>query len=291
MPQFTIRQKSQSGQVLLVLVLLIALVITVLSSVSYRLTIETQATKSQEENVRVLAAADSGIEKGISMINNPSAPSVGQFRFSDPLIALTGLPSIDAERSNILITNSAANDFVSPEVPQDDQYTFYVADYPNFTNSYTGNLIFYFGSDGAGDCLGARSRPALEVSIVYGQNNELVDRLLYEPCTTDMFIAGAYGSKKILPVAAATTLSGNSFSYHTTNNPLNMSLFPEAKMVVVRTLFAKTRVGFSSGGIAQLPSQGKLIRSEAVSKAGSSKVVTLTQSLPQIPADFFVTTF
>ncbi len=61
------RQNLQSGQVLLVLVLLIALVITVLSSISYRLTTEIQSTKSQEENVRVLAAADSGIEKGINI--------------------------------------------------------------------------------------------------------------------------------------------------------------------------------------------------------------------------------
>ncbi len=284
------RQNLQSGQVLLVLVLLIALVITVLSSISYRLTTEIQSTKSQEENVRVLAAADSGIEKGINMINTAGSPAIGQFSFSDATVGITNLPGIDSQRSRIIITDSAANNFVSPEVPQDDQYTFYVASYPSLTSSYTGNLILYFGSDGAGSC-NSRSTPALEVSIIYGANSDQIDKRLYERCTSGQQVAGAYNSSKISPNATSSTVGGINFSYNTSNNPLNIGAYPNAKMVIVRTLFAKTRVGFATGTAAILPSQGKLIRSEAVSRSGTSKVVTLTQSFPQIPADFFVTTF
>ena len=281
----------QRGQVLLVLVLIIALVITVLTSVSYRLTTETQTTKSQGENVQVLAAADSGIEKAISVISDPSSPSTGTFQFNNATIGLTSLPGIDASRSRVIITNSVANEYVTAEVPQDDQYTFYVGNYPNFTSFYTGNLILYYGSDGAGDCATPRSTPALEVSIIYGANGDQIERFLYESCTSGMNIVGSYNTYKMAPDTVATTFGGINFSYNTISKPLDISLYPSAKMVIVRTLFAKTRRGFSSGSAAQLPSQGKLIRSEAISKSGISKVVTLKQSFPQIPADFFVTSF
>lgn len=290
MSKLEIRNNPQSGQVLLVLVLLIALVITLLTALSYRLTSETQSTKSQEENVRVLAAADSGIEKGISLINNPSGPTSGQFTYSDANIGLNSLPGIDPLRSRVIIADSVSNQFVSPEVPQDDQYTFYVSNYPNFTSTYSGNLIFYYGSDGAGSC-NSRTTPALEVSIIYGANNDQIERFLYESCTSGLNILGTYGTNKIAPSTTARTVGGVNFSYNTSNRPLNMNSYTNAKLVIVRTLFAKTRVAFASGTAAQLPSQGKLVRSEAVSKSGTSKIVTLQQSYPQIPADFFVTTF
>ena len=284
------RYNPQSGQVLLVLVLLIALVITVLTSLSYRLTSETQSTKSQEESVRVLAAADSGIEKGINMINTPSSPSSGQFSYSDANVGLNNLPGIDAQRSRLILADNISNQFVSPELPQDDQYTFYIGNYPTFTTSYTGRLIFYYGSDGLGTCSG-RNAPALEVSIIYGTNNDQIERFLYESCTSGLNILGPYNANKIAPSSTATVLGGINFAYNTANSPLNMSAYPNTKIVVVRSLFAKTRIGFDSGGAMQLPSQGKLIRSEAISRSGVSKIVTLQQSFPQIPADFFVTTF
>ncbi|CAN5210097.1 hypothetical protein BH09PAT2_BH09PAT2_10110 [soil metagenome] len=288
--QLRYRHNPEDGQVLLVLVLLIALVITVLTAVSYRITTETQTTKSQEENVRVLAAADSGVEKGVNMINSAASPSTGQFQFSDPSVGLTNLPGIDSQRSRIILTDSVANQFVSSEVPQDEQYTFFLANYPALTSSYTGNIIFYYGSDGTGDCT-TRSTPALEVSIIYGPNSDQIKRLLYETCRSGQKIDGSYNSSKIEPTTATLAFGGVNFGYNTITNPLVISAYPNAKIMIVRTLFAKTRVGFASGTAAQLPSQGKLIRSEAVSRAGTSKVVTLTQSFPQIPADFFVTTF
>ncbi len=284
------RYNPQSGQVLLVLVLLIALVITVLTALSYRLSTETKTTKAQEENVKVLAAADSGIEKGISIINNPSGQVVGQFSYSDAVIGLTNLPGIDAQRSKLIITDSVSNEFVSPEVPQDDQYTFYVGNYPTFTSSYTGRLIFYYGSDGVGSCA-TRNTPALEVSIIYGPNSDQIERFLYESCTSGMNILGPYNANKVAPNSATVVLGGVNFSFNTANTPLSLNAYPNAKIIVVRSLFAKTRIGFASGNAGQLPSQGKLIRSEAVSRSGISKVVTLQQSFPQIPADFFVTTF
>ncbi len=284
------RYNSKSGQVLLVLVLLIALVITVLTSLSYRLTSETQSTKSQEESVRVLAAADSGIERGINMINTPTTPSTGQYTYSDTNVGLNNLPGIDAQRSRLILTDSISNQFVSPEVPQDDQYTFYVGNYPAFTSSYTGRLIFYYGSDGVGAC-NTRNTPALEVSIIYGPNSDQIERFLYESCTSGMNILGPYNTNKIAPNSATVLLGGVNFAFNTANNPLSLNAYPNAKIVIVRSLFAKTRVGFNSGSATQLPSQGKLIRAEAVSRSGISKVVTLQQSFPQIPADFFVTTF
>ena len=59
------KSSVESGQSLLVIVLLISVVFVLIATASYRLTTETQSTKAQEESIRVLAAADSGIEKGV----------------------------------------------------------------------------------------------------------------------------------------------------------------------------------------------------------------------------------
>ena len=54
---------NQKGQALIIIVLMIALMLTVITAVSYQSTVEIQSSKQQEESVRALAAADSGIER------------------------------------------------------------------------------------------------------------------------------------------------------------------------------------------------------------------------------------
>lgn len=277
-------KKDNSGQALIIIVLIIALVLTVIAASSYQLTVQTEGSKLQEESVRALAAADAGIEVGLKIANTERAPQ--SYSYNDPLVNIS-LPGIDPTKSQILVTTTSQTSFSSPLVLKDDQYTFYTNDFPTFTNpvSFGGLLRIHFGSEGSGDCNAPRSRPALEMTIIYGSNNDMQRRII-EPCTTGQTVS----SSSSYPVSLVpTTFESITYQYQIAN--INMlGEFPDAKMIIIRPLFANTRLFFSAQS-SSFPSQGKRIEARAFSISGPSKIVTIFQSLPQIPADFFVTSF
>ncbi|MFA9288347.1 MAG: hypothetical protein ACEQSA_00510 [Weeksellaceae bacterium] len=288
---------TRSGQALLMLVLVIAMVLTVVVATSFRLSTDTQQTRQQEESVRVLAAADSGIEKGIQEAN---AGSTGVKTFEELDLTLAG---IDAENSKVYITQNTSTQFVSPIVQRDDQYIFYLSNYPTNSTYFTGSINLYFGSSGGASCGSGpspRNIPALEVTLVQGDANTDVRRWLIDSCTTGQYIAA--DSNKIAPalhsppVTLTVDESDYSFTHDVSANTIDIVGGNKPKMLIVRTLYENTRLGFVSsssgfGSSANFLPQGKEIRAEARSISGTSKVVSLFQSLPQIPADFFVTTF
>ncbi|MDP4011750.1 MAG: pilus assembly PilX N-terminal domain-containing protein [Candidatus Roizmanbacteria bacterium] len=271
---------GNSGQALIIIVLMIALVLTVIAASSYQLTVQTEGSKLQEESVRALAAADAGIEAGLQIANTESAPQT--YTFESQGINLAG---IDATRSEIIVTTPSRSDFVSSLVPKDDQFTFYTAAFPEYpAPSFDGSLTIFFGSEGAGNC-SSRSTPALELTFISGVGNSVQHRLV-EPCTPPgQLIEGTSLTVSATPV----TVGDVTFNYQV--QAIDMNSFPDAKMIIVRPLFGSTRLRFLAGAGQSFPNQGKLIESRSYSISGPSKIVTIFQSLPQLPADFFVTSF
>ncbi len=271
--------KSRAGQSLLIIVLLIAVVFTIIASASYRLTTETQSARIQEDTVRTLAAADSGIEKGLQLLSDNEQ---GTFAFNNVDVGLT-LSGIDAAASTLTIATASTNAFTSPVVQKDEQFTFYLYDYPNGTNYFSNSLNVFFGSQGGLNC-NTRNTPSLEVTLIYGASAS-IQRWVAEPCpATAPFIESSSGTATI---TSGGTVDGQAYTRKIT---LNFSSYSQARLLVIRPLFADTRLGFQpvTGSIS---SQGRTITAEAVSTTGISKIVTLFRSNPQIPADFFVTTF
>ena len=269
----------KSGQALIMLVLMIALLMTIVAATSFRLTTEIQSSKLQEESVRALAAADAGIEVGLR-IANTTGSSIVPITFAAANINVAG---VDLARSQITITDTPA-DFVSQLVPKDEQLTYYLQEYPDYTSSYTGDITVLFGSEGAGTCgsgLGGRTIPAIEITYILGGSPNQVKREILEPCPPGTFQIGGVGHATVLSVPE--TVDGITYNYSATLSGLG-----GYEIAFMRTLFSGTR--FIVRG-RPLSTQGKLIRSEARSLSGPSKVVTIFQSLPQLPADFFVTTF
>ncbi len=275
------RINYRSGQSLLVIVLLIAVVFTLIASASYRLTTETQSARIQEDTVKTLAAADSGIEKGIQMLNDKQQ---GTFLFKDVPGGLT-LSGIDSTKSSIDISSDTTNIFVSPLVQKDDQYTFYLYDYPNGTSYYNGNMTIYF-APASSSCGASRTASALEISVINAANN--IYRWVVEPCGSNPRIQSDSGT--IAATAGSYNPGGlGSFSYSI--NFTQLTSITNPKLLIIRPLFASTTLGFQRSGSGTFFTQGQTITAEAVSTTGISKVVTLFRSYPQIPADFFVTTF
>jgi len=275
---------SKSGQVLLIIVMILATVVTIVMAVVFKSTTNTQLTKLEQESNKALVAAEAGLEKAMKK-------NVGIYGFSADL-GLSGYPGIDLTNSNVDVALEGDNKtFISPSIQTDGQYTFYMVGYDAFTQTlgtdyFTGNIKIYFASDG-GSCDGTRNLPALEITFVkWDDTNYILEKKLIEECSG----SGNYltGTADIVNPNSSSGLGGAPFSYEA-----DLGAVPATtKLIIVRTLFAGTKIGLESttGGVNLKP-QGRMLTSQVKAYSGVEKKVQLFQSYPQIIADFFVTSF
>jgi hypothetical protein len=252
---------SRSGQVLLIAIMLFASALTITLAVTFRSTTETQVTKLEEESQKALSAAEAGVEAALKS---------GTVDISTLLGAGSGFTGTAS------LSTSAGTTFVSPLVQQDQQYSFYlsVPDFtvtpPTFSSYWNGNLDIYFKSES--------NDISLELTFIDNNNN--LTRYVIDQAG---IISG--GGTEYGFVLNSTPLEGFNFAYKT-QSAFTINNY---KMLIVRVLNGSTRLGLSSG--VNLPTQGKTATSIANSVAGVTKKVQLFQSHPQIPVEFFVTTF
>lgn len=271
----------QEGQVLLIIIMLFATIITVVTTVSYRSNTETQINKLEEESQKTLAAAEAGIEKAIAA----KVASGYTQQFDDPNINLNNLSGIDLTNSSVNVTSNTGRDFITPLIQKDQQYTFYLTSYnstatPPFTSPYPNGVSFYYGSESACNTL------ALEITVISGVAPYTVTRYISDQGGVVTNPAGSGANN--LQNGSGSTISGVNFNCKTLNIPFT----PNIVMAIVRTLGTRTKIAMHGSSISpSLPQQGKYIVSEAKSTTGVIKKVQLFQSLPQIPAEFFVSTF
>ncbi len=261
--------KRQSGQVLLITVMLLATALTVVLAVSFRSTTDTQTAKLEEESQKALAGAEAGIEETLR-----TGTALSNFSGLNVPSGFTGSAAVDT---------SVGSKFLTPLLQQDEQYTLYMSDYTQaagFTNPVARSLTFYFGAPSGNNC-DSRTAAALEITEV--SSTDTIKRTLVEPCPAS---SAKYIGTSGLSTSPGGTLQNVSFGY--TTSALSVA---NDKVVIIRVLFSSSVVGVDTGGLSNLPTQGKTITSEAHSPTGVTKRVQLFQSLPQIPADFFVTTF
>ncbi len=244
--------KKKRGQVLLITVMLLATALTVILSVSFKSTTDTQLTKLEEESQKALAAAEAGIEAALkqgTIANIGSLPGLGDF---------TGSASIET---------TTTNSFITPLLLKDEQYTFYLANYTspnNFSNYWSGNLTICFGN------------VALEITLIKSDNT--LTRYAVNPSNSSIINNGVSAS------SGSNNCPESSFS-----NNYSLASISNTKLMIARVIGGQTKIGIKGSSV--LPLQGKTIVSEAKSKTGVTKKVILFQSYPQIPANFFVTSF
>src|SRR3989344_5924041 len=128
---------KQQGQILLISIMLVATLLTVVLAVTFKSTTETQLTKLEEESQKALSAAEAGVEAALQQGSGSVTIGTGS------LSSLSGF-SGEATVGSITDTN-----FVSPLLQKDQQYTFYLSEYPGFANPLTGvPLLLYFMTEG-----------------------------------------------------------------------------------------------------------------------------------------------
>lgn len=266
--------KNRKGQVLLIAVMLLATVITVVMTVAFNSTTETQVARLEADSQKALAAAEAGIEALIKEDINASIPieSLGQFDTQ----GITG---------NAEVTAVSKPTFVTSLLQKDEQYTFYLSDYtptPPYGNPWSGSFDIYLVSE-AGQC------PSIEVTVV--KDTYTFDRYTYNTCSSPALISNASTATLLTPPLKIETVS---FNYKIDTSILVSGPAPAGGLVTfVKVLGGKTKLGFQNTDtpVKVFPLQGKTVVSEARTASGVVKKVELFQSFPQIPSNFFMTSF
>ncbi|MFZ2206206.1 MAG: pilus assembly PilX N-terminal domain-containing protein [Microgenomates group bacterium] len=257
----TMHFQKRRGQVLLIAIMLLATVVTVVMTIAFNSTTETQVAKLEEDSQKALAAAEAGIDSVIKQSVGTNIPlsTLGDF-------------STQGISGNAQVLSVNKNTFISPLLQKDEQYTFYLSDYPTFANPWSGNLGIYFLSE-AGQC------PSIEVLVVTNMNTQA--RYAFNTCAAT--INGAETASIM-----STQIDDITFQRKILT-PLSIT---NGTVAFVKVYGGRTKLGFKDeGGINNLPTQGKTVDSEARTQSGVVKKVQLFQSYPQIPSSFMMTSF
>jgi type II secretory pathway pseudopilin PulG len=250
----------KKGQILLITVMILATALTVVLSVSFHSVVETQVTKLEEESQKALAAAESAID--VALKNNATA-TLGAGSLSSFAGSFTGSATIDTATSKTFTTSL---------IPKNGSYTFYLGDYDVTTKTIGASdnkditLCFQSGT----------TNPAVEVTLVKTSG---VKKYMIDP------------SARVSHASTGSVICTPNSGYGVSTDIPGVDIGVDGKFLFIRVLYASTKVLFYRD--TDLPLQGRTITSEAKSSTSTvvSKKVVLFQSYPQIPGDFFTTTF
>jgi len=254
----------KKGQILLITVMLLATVMTIVLSVSFKSVTDTQVTKLEEESQKALAAAESAIE--VALKDNATA-TIG----SGSLTSITGFSG------SATIESLAETTFITSTIPKDGSYTFYLGEYHLDTKAIDAPL----NSQNITVCFTGTTKPAIEITLIKTSG---VKKYVVDPDHDQ--------SGRIVNALASSSCTPNSnYSFSTTIPSADIDA--NSKFLLVRVLYASTKLLFHGDSSLNLPIQGRTVSSQATSSTstGVSKKIVLFQSYPQIPAEFFTTAF
>lgn len=260
--------RNRSGQILLITAMLLATVMTIVLSVSFKSVTDTQVTKLEEEAQKALTAAESAIDVALKENSADSA-------ITSVTLGSGSLTSITGFEGTAIIESLISNTFRTSVVAKDSSYTFYLGNYDPQTKVITPvsdpnslTLCFESGSP----------NPAIEINLVKTSG---VKKYVVDPTSPS----------RITSASSASSCAPDTANYSYSTEISGTDIGADAQFLLVRVLYNSTRLFFSRS--TDLPLQGRTITSQATSSTatGVSKKVVLFQSYPQIPADFFTTSF
>lgn len=302
--------KSSEGQVLLLLIMVMGTLLIVAMTAIFQGTTQTQIGGINQISQSTLAAAEAGLEKALQ------ANQSGTFKE----LGLSNLSGINLEASTVEIREQRSETFNTAKLEQDEQYTFYLSDYspiyPYFGTPYAVDFRVYYESP-AQTC----EDVSLEFTVVYDEGNDGVFEtskliadggdLITTDNTDDVYgdallnNPGLESDYQVPPAPADGT-----FQYDCRTQVISTDSYPFVKFMLVQNYFSKSKIGFQTTGDSEFPPQGKTIKSTARARvsaevtsapgdptptpntqSGLTRIAEIFQSYPQIPAEFWITSF
>ncbi|MEK7571382.1 MAG: hypothetical protein AAB553_03835 [Patescibacteria group bacterium] len=257
----------QSGQVLLIVILVMVVALTVGLSVAARSITNVRIANEEESSERAFAAAEAGLER--ALVSNA---------------ATTGSLSNSALFETTLSTLSGQEFLLQggTPIPQDDGVDLWLSTYPSYSNPWSGNITIYWGV--SGDVCNAsattNTMPALMVSLITGTSAfPRITYYAFEPCN-----ARAGNNFEVIPTNGGT-ITGKTFLYRRT---IAVSSGIVARIV---PLYAPAVIGVrgcdgANNNCNALPTQGTLIQSVGTSDTTKRKIVSF-RGYPKVPSELF----
>jgi hypothetical protein len=260
--------RNQSGQALLIIVLVLVVALTVGLSVASRSITNLRNSQDQASSQKALSAAESGVEQAIK--SQSQTPLAGSFTGENTNYTTTISQISGATKFLIHGNNTQIN-----EITKGNPVYIPTADY-SVSNpvGWSGTLTIYWGED-SDACKGA----ALEISVISGTKaNPILQRYAYDPCAARRAQNNGFTNSNPALITGTTEFN--------LQNRVSLPL-ASAFLVSVNPLYADTRIGASIGNTDPvLPSQGADIASTGTDNQVQRKVFVF-QGLPQLPACLF----
>lgn len=262
-------KNNQRGQVLLIVILVMVVALTIGLSVATKSITSLRTSTEQAESQKALSAAEAGIEQAIKANAAPPSSSLGSASY------VTTLSKVDG--SSFLLNGGNA-------VPKNDGIDLWLSDYSTdsakiYQNQWDGNVTIYWGVD-SGGCNDA----ALEIAVVYGTKAA--------PLLTRYAVDACQNRRSSNSFASAAGLG-------TVNDPNKGSVGFQHSVVISVTsgffmriipIYGNAEIGVtatdSGNNPKSLPEQGKIITSTG-SSGSTARKVTVFQSFPSLPTEFF----
>lgn len=258
------KKYNQSGQSLLIVVLVMIIALTVGLALISRTITSIKTSTEEAESQKALGAAEAGIEQSIKLSSPlPITP------FGDPGSKTNYQTQVSPIGGTQFLVNGGNI------VARDDDVDIWMSDYSTdqskiYLNPVTSTVTISFGSSSD-----ACQNPAIEIDVISrSRTTPIQTSKVYDPCpsrrTTNNFST---------PQSPGQAVSGITFSYET--DPISIT---DGLFIRVVPIYKDTKLAVTS--TSSLPAQGAIITSEGTS--GSTKrSISVYQGFPKIPAEFF----
>jgi len=275
--------KSQQGQALLIILLVMAVGLTMGLAVVSRSVTDIRISKQEEESARAFSAAEAGIEKALLenlVVGDARSELVGEVKYTVTATEQGG---------------SSEYDLGGGKFASGDTQTVWLVGHDSDGNlnpsvTYTGSEIdLYWGNSdisfpGSGACSG-NPLPALEASVIYDSGGYKVARYALDPDGIRATNCNKFDSSGI--GSAGYTLGGESFKFKKTITlPVGTKYALRLKFLYNSDTSHILGVKAVGSGVT-IPSQGKCYISTAVIEtSGITRKVKQCQTYNVPPAIF-----
>lgn len=261
-------KEYQRGQALLIVVLVMVTVLTIGLSLVARTITNVRITQEEENSERAFSAAEAGIERSLTSNVEVSGNFQNGTSYQTSVAKLVGLDFLFNNGSPILKDNAA---------------DILLTDYPNYSQSWNGNVTLYWG-DSSEVCASSEfdnTAAALEILVISGTKlNPVMTRYFVDPCSSRAsvnnfeYISGSGGA-----------IRGKQFAHKKTLNVAS------GMIIRVIPLYAPTALGANgcdnlNANCLALPSQGSVIESLGTADTTQRKVISFV-GYPQLPIEIF----
>ncbi len=295
---------SESGQTLLIVVLVMVVALTIGLSVASRSIVNLRATSEEANSQLAFSAAEAGVERVLKTGTNITNISLGN---NDASIKSANATTIGQNEFIVNCGNDASLCKTIPPVFKDDGVDIWLSKYPDYTDPLSPQVFTIYWGTQADNCGSTPPPAAIEVIVISGSKAVPIStRYVYDPCSRGNKFTVLNQSD-----IGRFFVLGKTFKYKTPNNNDKIAI-TSGLIARIVPLYANTPIAVSTcdnGGnngngnnnnnnnngngnngngnsCTPLPSQGQTITS--IGTAGETvRKITYYQGYPELPSEFF----